>query len=454
MSASGFNLIVVFVLSVASGLFVMSELAILSARKVRLQQAANQGNRGARIALKLASNPNNFLAAGQIGITLITIIVGTLGEKTLSELFREGLEPTSFPKRYLEGFCSVLAVVLVTYLTLIISELVPKRLALNAPEGIAARMAAPMSLFAKVATPIVYLLNSSTEVILKILGIRPSTEPQVTEEEIKVMIEQGTEAGMFEQAEEDIMKRVFQLGDRRVSSIMTPRPEIIWLDVEDSEEEIRQTLREESHARFPVCRDGLDELLGIVQVYNLLRGSMDHQDHQDSQNGDHERLNISHSLRAEALQAPLFVPESTRALKVLEMFKQTGDQMAFVVDEYGVIQGLVTLTDILQALVGDLPSAEELQEPQAVQREDGSWLFDGMIPIYQFKEVLNIEAAELPGEHRGNYQTLGGFVVMHLGRIPRSADHFIWGDYRFEVVDMDGNRVDKVMVSVDLSPTT
>jgi putative hemolysin len=453
MSVSGFNLLVVFVLSVASGLFVMSELAILSARKVRLQQAANQGNRGARIALKLASNPNNFLAAGQIGITLITIIVGTLGEKTLSELFREGLEPTSFPKRYLEGFCSVLAVVLITYLTLIISELVPKRLALNAPEGIAARMAAPMSLFARVAMPIVYLLNGSTEVILKVLGIRPSTEPQVTEEEIKVMIEQGTEAGMFEQAEEDIMKRVFQLGNRRVSSIMTPRPEIIWLDVEDSEEEIRQTLREESHARFPVCRDGLDELLGIVQVYNLLRGSMDHQDHQDGQNGDHARLNISHSLRAEALQAPLFVPESTRALKVLEMFKQTGDQMAFVVDEYGVIQGLVTLTDILQALVGDLPSAEELQEPQAVQREDGSWLFDGMIPIYQFKEVLDIESAELPGEHRGNYQTLGGFVVMHLGRIPRSADHFPWGGYRFEVVDMDGNRVDKVMVSIDPSPT-
>jgi putative hemolysin len=447
MSGSGFNLLVVFVLFLANGLFVMSELAILSARKVRLQQAANQGDRGARIALKLATNPNNFIAAVQIGITLITILVGTLGEKALSEVFQSGLEQTNFPKRYLSGVCSTVAVVVITYLTLIVSELVPKRLALNAPEGIAARLAAPMSLFARLAAPIVYLLNSSTDVILKVLGIRPSTEPQVTEEEIKVMIEQGTEAGMFEQAEEDIMKRVFQLGDRRVSSIMTPRPEIIWLDVEDPEDEIRRTLREESHARFPVCRDGLDTLLGIIPVYDLLRNSM------DNQSAEHPGLNISHSLRVEALQSPQFVPESTRALKVLEMFKQTGDQMAFVVDEYGVIQGLVTLTDILQALVGDLPSVEDLQEPQAVQREDGSWLFDGMISIDQFKEIMSISGAELPGEHRGNYQTLGGFVVMHLGRIPRSADHFTWGDYRFEVVDMDGNRVDKVMVSGNLSVT-
>jgi putative hemolysin len=425
------SLLIVFLLLLANAVFVMSEMAIVSARKVRLQQSANQGNRGARVALKLANNPGHFLAAVQIGITLITILSGALGEKTLSVLIQQGLAQVGF-KSGTEGISSVLAVMLITYLALIVSELVPKRLALNSPESIAGTMAPPMSFIAKFAAPIVYLLNVSTEIVLKVLGIRPSDEPQVTEEEIKVLIEQGTEAGMFEQAEEDIMKRVFQLGDRRVSSIMTPRLEITWLDLEDPEEEMRRTLRQESHARFPVCRDGLDTLLGVAQVYDLLRESM-----------DGEPLDLTKSL-----QPPLFVPESTRALKVLELFKQTGNQMAFVVDEYGVIQGLVTLTDILQALVGDLPSAEELAEPQAVQREDGSWLFDGMIPIYQFKEILEMEDQELPGEERGNFQTLGGFVVMHLGRIPVTADHFPWGGYRFEVMDMDGNRVDKVMVSI------
>jgi putative hemolysin len=430
MPASAINLIIVFLLILANGIFVMAELAIVSARKVRLQQSANQGSRQARAALKLANNPNNFMAAGQVGITLIAIISGAFGEKTLSEILEPLLHGVPGLVSYSQPLAFVISVMTITYLTLIIGELVPKRLALNSPEAIAGFLAQPMSFLAKVASPIVYLLSTSTEIVLKLMGIRPSDEPQVTEEEIRVMIEQGTEAGMFEQAEEDIMKRVFQLGDRRVSSIMTPRPEIIWLDLEDSDEENRQVLREESHGRFPICRDGLDTILGITQVYDLLRNSMDGQP-----------LDLTGKM-----MPPLFVPESTRALKVLEQFKQTGNQMAFVVDEYGVIQGLVTLTDILQALVGDLPSAGEVAEPQSVQREDGSWLLDGMLPIYQFKELLDIEK-ELPGEQRGSYQTLGGFVVMHLGKIPAAADHFVWGPYRFEVMDMDGNRVDKVLVA-------
>jgi putative hemolysin len=430
MPASAFNLLIVFLLIVANAIFVMSEMAIVSARKVRLQQAANQGDRRARAALKLANNPNNFLAAGQVGITLIAIVSGAFGEKTLSDILKPLLKGLGESTSDLIAF--TISIVIITYLTLIIGELVPKRLALNSPESIASLMAQPMSLLAKVASPIVYLLSTSTEIVIKLLGIRPSDEPQVTEEEIRVMIEQGTEAGMFEQAEEDIMKRVFQLGDRRVSSIMTPRPEITWLDLDDSEEENRRILHEESHARYPICRDGLDTILGITQVYDLLR---------DSMNGAPFDL-------TKDMQPPLFVPESTRALKVLEQFKQTGNQMAFVVDEYGVIQGLVTLTDILQALVGDLPSAGEVDDPQAVKREDGSWLLDGMLPIYQFKELLDIEDKEMPGEQRGSYQTLGGFVVMHLGKIPISSDHFTWSDYRFEVVDMDSNRVDKVIVSI------
>jgi putative hemolysin len=432
MSSSVVNLLIVLLLLLANAVFVMSEMAIVSARKIRLQQAANQGNRGARVALKLANNPGHFLAAVQIGITLITILSGALGEKTLSEIIKQGLVQVGL-KTGTEGIASVLAVILITYLALIVSELVPKRLALNAPEAIAGTMAPPMSFIAKVAAPFVYLLTLSTELTLKVMGIRPSDEPQVTEEEIKVLIEQGTEAGMFEQAEEDIMKRVFQLGDRRVSSIMTPRLEIICLDLDDEDADILRVLQEESHARFPVCQDGLDNLKGIVHVYDLLRESLD---------GKPFDL-------VKSLQPPMFVPESTRALKVLEQFKQTSNQMAFVVDEYGVIQGLVTLTDILQALVGDLPSQEDLEEPQAVLRDDGSWLFDGMLPIYQFKEMLELDDVELPGEQRGNYQTLGGFVVMHLGRIPNAADYFEWGGYRFEVMDMDGNRVDKVLVLVE-----
>jgi putative hemolysin len=430
MSGSAINLIIVFLLILLNGMFVMSEMAIVSARKVRLQQSANQGNRQARAALKLASHPNSLIAVSQVGITLIAIISGAFGEKTLSGLLHDPIHHLPGLANYSEQIAFLLSVMIITYLTIILGELVPKRLALNAPETIASSMAQPMALLVKVASPIVYLLSTSTEIVLKLMGIRPSDEPQVTEEEIRVMIEQGTEAGMFEQAEEDIMKRVFQLGDRRVSSIMTPRPDIVWLDLEDSETENRQVLHEESHARFPICRDGLDTILGITQVYDLLRDSMDGQP-----------LDLTSKM-----QPPLFVPESTRALKVLEQFKQTGQQMAFVVDEYGVIQGLVTLTDILQALVGDLPSAGEVAEPQSVQREDGSWLLDGMLPIYQFKELLDIEK-DLPGEQRGSYQTLGGFVVTHLGKIPAAADHFIWGSYRFEVMDMDGNRVDKVLVA-------
>ncbi|MBE9030865.1 HlyC/CorC family transporter [filamentous cyanobacterium LEGE 11480] len=430
MPSSAFNLFIVLLLIIANAIFVMSEMAIVSARKVRLQQNAQQGDRRARAALKLANNPNNFLAAVQVGITMIAIVSGAFGEKTLSEILQPLLNSIPGLTNYSQAIAFVLSIITITYLTLIVGELVPKRLALNSPESIAGTIAGPMSVIAKIAAPIVYLLSNSTDIVIRLLGIRPSDEPQVTEEEIRVMIEQGTEAGMFEQAEEDIMKRVFQLGDRRVSSIMTPRPEIIWLDLDDSDDENRQTLREQSHARYPICRDGLDTILGITQVYDLLRDSMDEQP-----------LDFTSKMLP-----PLFVPESTRALKVLDQFKQTGNQMAFVVDEYGVIQGLVTLTDILQALVGDLPSAEELAEPQAIKREDGSWLFDGMLPIYEFKALLDIEDEELPGEQRGSFQTLGGFVVMHLGKIPISTDHFTWNDYRFEVMDMDGNRVDKVLV--------
>jgi putative hemolysin len=283
-------------------------------------------------------------------------------------------------------------------------------------------------MLAIIASPIVYLLSASTDLVVRLLGIRPSTEPLVTEEEIRVLIEQGTEAGTFEEAEQDMVERVFRLGDRPVSALMTPRPDIVWLDLEDTTEENRKKMLDSCHSRFPVCQGGLDNALGVMHVTDLLARTLSGQ-----------TLDLTIGLRQ-----PVFVPESTRGLKILELFKQTGIHLALVVDEYGVIQGLVTLNDIMVEIVGDVPSAGELEEPQAVQREDGSWLLDGMLPVEEFFEIFDIE--EIPKEHRGSYQTLGGFVITHLGRIPSATDHFEWENLRFEVMDMDGNRVDKVLV--------
>lgn len=423
------DLLLILLIVVANGIFVMSELAIVSARKVRLQQLASQGNRKARIALELANAPNQFLAIVQIGITLLAILSGAFGESTISRRLIPLLNSVPWLAPYSEALSSVVAVLIITYLTLIIGELVPKRLALNYPEKIAAIVAVPMRMLANIASPIVYLLSASTDLVVRLLGIKPSTEPQVTEEEIRVLIEQGTEAGTFEEAEQNMVERVFRLGDRPVNALMTPRPDIVWLDLDDSAEENRKKMLDSCHSRFPVCQGGLDNVLGVMHVTDLLARSLSAQP-----------LDLTIGLRQ-----PVFVPESTRGLKILELFKQTGIHLALVVDEYGVIQGLVTLNDIMVEIVGDVPSAGEQEEPQAVQREDGSWLLDGMLAVDEFFKIFEIN--ELPTEHRGSYQTLGGFVITHLGKIPSAADNFDWEHLRFEVMDMDGNRVDKVLVT-------
>ena len=424
------ELLIVFLLSIASGIFVMSEMAIVSARKVRLQQMANQGNVSARLALELANAPNQFLAIVQVGITLIIIVSGAFGESAIAKKVSPLLGFIPWMEPYRETIASAISILIVTYLTLVIGELVPKRVALNNPENIASAIARPMRMFATIASPVVYLLSASTDFVVRLLGIRPSTAPQVTEEEIKVLIEQGTEAGTFEEAEQDMVERVFRLGDRRVSALMTPRPEIVWLDLDDSAETNRQAIIDSSHSRYLVCQGELDNTLGIVRVNDLLADCL-----------ASKPLDLT-----KALQRPVYVPESTPGLKILELFKQSGTQMAIVVDEYGVIQGLVTLNDILEEIVGDLPSVDQVDEPQAVRREDGSWLVDGMLPVEELFELLDI--GELPKEQRGNYHTVGGFVVTHLGRIPTATDAFEWQGMRFEVMDMDGNRVDKVLVVI------
>jgi putative hemolysin len=428
MSSITFEILIILVLIIANGVFSMSEMAIVSARKVRLQQLANQGDVNARVALKLAESPNHFLSIVQVGITLINILNGVFGGATIAKRLGEYVKLVPFLSSYSEPIAFSVVVLVITYLSLIVGELVPKRLALNNPERIAAFVAIPMRALAALASPIVHLLSASTEMVLRLLGIRPSSEPQVTEEEIKILIEQGTEAGTFEEAEQDMVERVFRLGDRPVSAFMTPRPDIVWLDLEDSPEENRQKMSDSGYSRYPVCQEGLDNVLGIVPVTDLLARSF-----------RGESLDLTMGLRQ-----PVFVPESTRGLKVLELFKQTITHMALVVDEYGVIQGLVTLNDIMSEIVGDVPAEPGQEEPQAVQREDGSWLLDGMLPVEEFLELFDMEEWEY--DERGSYQTLGGFVINHLGRIPAAADYFEWQDMRIEVMDMDGNRVDKVLV--------
>ncbi|MBD2682968.1 MULTISPECIES: hemolysin family protein [Nostoc] len=428
MSSITFEILIILVLIIANGVFSMSEMAIVSARKVRLQQLANQGDAKARVALKLAESPNNFLSTIQVGISLIGILTGAFGGATIANRLAVYVKLVPVLAPYSEPVSFGIVVLIITYLSLIVGELVPKRLALNNPEGIAAFVAIPMRALSAIASPMVHLLSASTDMVLRLLGVTQSTEPQVTEEEIKILIEQGTEAGTFEEAEQDMVERVFRLGDRPVSYLMTPRPDIVWLDLDDTAEENRQKMVDSAYSRYPVCQGGLDNVLGVIPVTDLLARSF-----------RGEQLDLTVGLRQ-----PVFVPESTRGLKVLELFKQTVTHMALVVDEYGVIQGLVTLNDIMSEIVGDVPSTDGQDQPQAVQREDGSWLLDGMLPVEEFLELFDME--EWESEERGSYQTLGGFVITHLGRIPTAADHFEWEGMRIEVMDMDGNRVDKVLV--------
>ncbi|MDV2998770.1 MAG: hypothetical protein N5P05_000376 [Chroococcopsis gigantea SAG 12.99] len=422
------EILIIFVLILINGVFALSEIAVVSARKTRLEQLAREDKR-ALVALHLANNPNQILSTAQIGITLVGIFAGAYGGANLSVHVESLLKQISWLAAYSQPLSFGLVVIAITYFSLVVGELVPKRLGLSNSENIAIMVAVPLSFLARIVSPVVHLLSQSTNLVLRLLGIHINdTDPPITEEELKVLLKQGTEAGMFEEAEQDMVERVLELSDRKVSAIMTTRPEILWLDLEDSSEINREKIIESKHTRFPVCQGSLDEVLGVVEITDLLG---------DALGGKGFEL-------ANSLQQPLFVPESTRGLKVLKLFQQSGHHVALVVDEYGVIQGLVTRKDILEAIVGDLPRLSEIDDPQTTQREDGSWLLDGILSIEDFKDIFQIE--ELPGEKQGNYHTLGGFIITHLGRIPSAADYFQWQHLRFEVMDMDGNRVDKILV--------
>ncbi len=427
------ELLLVAFLIILNGVFVMSEMAIVSARKVRLQQAANQGDRRAGIALGLAMSPDRFLPTVQVGITLLVILCGARGESAISQIVLPLLEGW-LPAQYSQPISSTISIAIITYLTIVISELVPKQLALNSPEKVASLVAVPLNLLVRLATPIIFVLSGSTKFVVKLLGITPSNQPEVTEEEIKVMIEQGTEAGMFEKSEQDMVDGVLSLDNLKIGALMSPRPDIIWIDIEDSIAVTRQKIIDSDYSRLPVCEGELDRVLGVIHVADLL-----------SQTLKGEEINLTESLRQ-----PLFIPESTRGLKVLEQFKKFGTHIAMVVDEYGVIQGLVTMHDIFEEIAGDITDFnEEPEEPQIIQREDGSWLLDGMVSIEELFDQFDIPESAISPIDRGNYHTLGGFVSMQLGKIPTSGEYFQWRKLRFEIVDMDGKRVDKVLVNID-----
>lgn len=431
MTAIGIQLFLIVILIVANGVFSGSEIALVSARKVRLEQQAREGNRSARLALRLAESPNDFLSTVQIGITLIGILSGALGGATVAQKLQDFLNQVPFLQPYSEFLSFAVVVGLITYLSLVIGELVPKRLALSHPEQIACTVARPMQRLSRLAAPLVALLSFSTDTVVRLLGIQASPETTITEDELRVLIEQGTEAGTFEAAEQEMVGRVLRLGDRPIRALMTPRTDIDWLDLDASVEENRQLIMESSHSRFPVCQGSIDECLGVVRLRNLVATYL----HSPDPNPDLKPL----------LQVPLYVADSTRALKVLEMFKESGTHIALVLDEYGGVEGLVTLNDLVEAIVGDLPALEDEEEPMVVQREDGSWLLDGLLPVDELKRLLDLES--LPEEDTG-YHTLAGFIINHLGRIPTAGDNFEWEGKYFEIVDMDGRRVDKVFMMV------
>ncbi len=433
MSNVGIQLLVLLLLLVANGVFAAAELSIASSRKVRLQQRAEAGDTGARAALDLANEPGRFLSTVQIGITLISILTGAFGSSSLGAFLGTALErvPSLAP---ISGQLGVfLAILVITYLSLIIGELVPKQLALGNLEAIAARVAGPMGRISVFASPVVWLLSRSTALILRLLGSRPSTEPAVTEEEITILVQQGAQAGGFQAAEREIVDRVFRLGDQRVADLMVPRPRVAWIDVTAPAAENLRRMAQGGYTHYPVCRGDLDHVLGIVSVRELWARQV------SGQSADIES----------AMRPPLYLPETVAAYKALEQFKTTGRRIALVLDEYGGIEGLITLGDVLGDLVGDGPPP--VGAAGAVRRDDGSWLIDGMLPLDEFRDFIPVN--ELPGEELGYFQTLGGFVLAQLGRLPAAGDRVIWGGYDFEVLDMDGQRVDKVLVQETKTPT-
>ncbi|NMB55233.1 MAG: HlyC/CorC family transporter [Leptolinea sp.] len=428
MNGNWLEAFIIFLLIVLNGLFAMTEIALVSVRKSRIEQQAEDGNRDAKTALELITSPNRFLSTVQVGISLVGVFAGALGGASFADGLAVWFDKIPGMAPYSHAVALVVVVLIITYFSLVIGELIPKRLALQSSEKISLAAARPMKMLARLVSPVVNLLAASTELGLKLLGVKGPQESPVSDEEIMLLVEQARETGAVQDVEQDMVESVFRLGDRRADAIMTPRVDLIWLDIQESLEINIEKVLASSHSLFPVGDGSLDEIIGIVRAKELVGRKL---------NGEQLRLE-------KIVIPPLFVPESMPALKVLELLKTPGNRAALVIDEYGGLQGLITLSDVLQAIIGDVPTPGELFEPQVVEREDGSYLFDGQLQIDELKDILDLD--ELPEEDHAGFQTLGGFMMNQLGEIPTAGQHFEWEGLRFEVVDMDGRRVDKVLV--------
>ena len=434
----GIEILIVVILIILNGLFSMTELAIINARKGLLEEKAEAGNRGARMAIKLAEDPNEMFSTIQIGITLISIVTGLYSGATFSDPMATYIkEHILWLADYADTVSPIFIVSLTTYLSLVIGELVPKRLAYNSPESIAIMMAIPMKYFATITKPFVALLSMSTTMLLKVLGVKHKEEAPVTESEINKMLVQGVELGAYEEEEPVLVENIFRLADLDASDIMTPRTQLTWIDINASDEEILETIMECNEHRIPVGDDSLDELKGLVSSVDVLAQQMK------------ESHRPMKDILAYCMRKPVLVPESLSLMKVLSTFREEGTHEAIVLDEYGGMSGMITFHDIMEEIVGLMPSGEEEkkeEENRIVQREDGTYLVDGLISIEELKEYFEVDEL-LPGEEDDLYKTLGGFVTYLIGRIPKEANRCHYGPLQFEVMDMDNTRVDKVMVT-------
>jgi putative hemolysin len=423
------QLAIVLLLILLNGFFAMAEMAVVSARKARLQHAADLGRQGARTALELKRDAGRFLSTVQIGITVIGVLASVFGGATLSDTLAQYLEEAPGGiSRYATSLSFIIVVIGISYFSLILGELVPKRVALNRPELIAARLSGFLQVMARIFAPAEWLLSQSSNLVLRLVPMRSGEPPPVTEEEITLMLREATAAGHFQAAETAIVQMAFRLGDRRVSAVMTPRTQVEWIDLTDSEAENRRKIIDSDYSRFPVVEGGSQQVIGILQVKDLLAKALGGQP-----------LDI----RA-AVRPPLYVPNTVTALRALEVFKKSGEPMALVVDEYGDFEGVVTLHDILQSLVGDIAEPGDHADPAVVRRDDGSWLVDGMMALDEVKDLTAL--TQLPGDETGDFHTLGGFMMARINRIPSVGDHVLVDGFRFEVVNMDGRRVDRVLI--------
>jgi putative hemolysin len=424
------EIIIIAGLILLNGLFSMAEFALVSARRSRLQQMAEKGNKGSELALTLSENPNTFLGTIQIGITLIGILAGAYGGAALAVTLGNYIHHLPYVGEYSSTLSLVIVVLVITYFTLVFGELVPKRFGLAYPERIASYSAHPINLISRIIGPINRLCSRSTDAVLWLFGSHTAQDSAVTEEDITSLLEEGTQAGVFNTAEQELVQSIFRFGDLEVTALMVPRPDVVYLDLEDTLEENRAKILNSGHTRYPVCRGGLDSILGVLSIRDLWSQTVQ---------GDASDLTA-------LTQDALIIPEHINALRLLELFRTATTPVAIIMDEYGSVAGIITLHDLLEAIVGDLSTVDRQdEEPSIIEREDGSWLIDGMLSADELREHLDIET--LPGESEGFYRTAAGLVMAELGKIPISGDYFSLAGYRFEVVDMDNRRIDKILVT-------